>query len=399
MAEKAFNTMARLNFGAWALAGIAVIAVSGCGDIRVGPAGRTQQAATAQQPCDRDMSGARTVYVCLGDTLSGLARLKNVTVANLMKANGLSDDQIQAGSTLVLPDEYVHVVQPGETVLGISRQTNVSSDAIIAANDLTNADRLLPETRLAIPRSGNQIAARPVVNQSPLLTVPTTPASAPQAAPVPAQQNTQPQIWPSITIAKQPAATTITPAPSTGPPAGTNNEQVASVAPQGAPAGVNQPQPRRRPAQAPSSAPVATTSAPKTAPAVTKPAVKAAPSFLLPVEGKILSDFGPKSGGLHNDGINIAAARGTPIRATANGTVAYAGDGLPGFGNLVLIKHADGWTSAYAHADSIAVKRGDAVRQGQTIGEIGATGTVNEPQLHFELRQHDRAVDPKKMVQ
>ena len=141
MAEKAFNTMARLNFGAWALAGIAVIAVSGCGDIRVGPAGRTQQAATAQQPCDRDMSGARTVYVCLGDTLSGLARLKNVTVANLMKANGLSDDQIQAGSTLVLPDEYVHVVQPGETVLGISRQTNVSSDAIIAANDLTNAGK------------------------------------------------------------------------------------------------------------------------------------------------------------------------------------------------------------------------------------------------------------------
>ena len=120
---------------------------------------------------------------------------------------------------------------------------------------------------------------------------------------------------------------------------------------------------------------------------------------MLPVEGKILSDFGPKSGGLHNDGINIAAPVGTPIRATADGTVAYAGDGLPGFGNLVLIKHADGWTSAYAHANSIAVKRGDAVRQGQTIGEIGATGSVNEPQLHFELRQHDRAVDPKKMVQ
>jgi murein DD-endopeptidase MepM/ murein hydrolase activator NlpD len=166
--------------------------------------------------------------------------------------------------------------------------------------------------------------------------------------------------------------------------------------------GVHQPQPRHRPNHSdPSAATVANNNtAPKAPAAPTKPvAPTSAPTFLLPVEGRILSDFGPKSGGLHNDGINIAAPLGTPIRATADGTVAYAGDGLPGFGNLVLIKHDDGWTSAYAHAKSIAVKRGDTVRQGQIIGEIGATGTVTEPQLHFELRQHDRAVDPKKMVQ
>jgi len=118
----------------------------------------------------------------------------------------------------------------------------------------------------------------------------------------------------------------------------------------------------------------------------------------LPVQGRIVSEFGPKSGGLHNDGINIAAPRGTPIVATADGEIAYAGDGLPGFGNLILIRHEDGWTSAYAHADTMAVKRGDKVKRGDVIGQVGNTGSVTDPQLHFELRKHDRAVDPKPLL-
>lgn len=116
--------------------------------------------------------------------------------------------------------------------------------------------------------------------------------------------------------------------------------------------------------------------------------------FLWPVKGRLLSTFGSKANGLHNDGINIAARRGQPVRAIAPGVVAYAGNELRGFGNLVLIRHDGGWVSAYAHADSIEVARGDKVRRGQVIARIGDSGGVGEPQLHFELRRGKKAVDP-----
>lgn len=116
--------------------------------------------------------------------------------------------------------------------------------------------------------------------------------------------------------------------------------------------------------------------------------------FLWPVKGRLISGFGAKAGGLRNDGINIAAPRGQPVRAIAAGVVAYAGNELRGFGNLVLIRHDGDWVSAYAHADSIEVARGDRVRRGQVIARVGDTGGVSEPQLHFELRRGKKAVDP-----
>ena len=121
--------------------------------------------------------------------------------------------------------------------------------------------------------------------------------------------------------------------------------------------------------------------------------------FLWPVRGRIISNFGPRAGGLHNDGINIAAPKGTPIRAAENGVVAYAGKELRGFGNLLLIKHASGWTTAYAHADKLLVRRGDRVKRGQTIATIGSSGGVGRPQLHFELRQGSRALDPRRELE
>ena len=113
-----------------------------------------------------------------------------------------------------------------------------------------------------------------------------------------------------------------------------------------------------------------------------------------PVHGSIASGFGPKPGGLHNDGINIAAPEGTPVVAAQAGTVAYAGNELKGFGNLILIRHANGWVTAYAHLASMSVKKGDAVKAGQGIGAVGQTGTIDSPQLHFELRHGKDAVDP-----
>lgn len=129
-------------------------------------------------------------------------------------------------------------------------------------------------------------------------------------------------------------------------------------------------------------------------PSVPAPPRRAGGGFLWPVKGRVLSRFGPKGNGLHNDGINIAARPGTPVRAVESGVVAYAGNELRGFGNLVLIKHAGGWVTAYAHNRTLLVRRGQRVGRGEAIARVGATGNVKAPQLHFELRRGRKAVDP-----
>jgi murein DD-endopeptidase MepM/ murein hydrolase activator NlpD len=112
------------------------------------------------------------------------------------------------------------------------------------------------------------------------------------------------------------------------------------------------------------------------------------------VKGDVIGHFGPDASGQKNDGINIAAAAGTPVAAAEAGTVIYAGNELPAFGNLVMIRHAGGWVTAYGHLASIAVQRGAAVTRGETLGAVGQTGSVGSPQLHFEIRQGSQPVDP-----
>lgn len=147
------------------------------------------------------------------------------------------------------------------------------------------------------------------------------------------------------------------------------------------------------PAQA--AAPRATASAPTPAAVRTAlPSPSRRQGFTWPLQGRLLSSFGPKAGGLHNDGINLAAARGTPVKAADTGVVAYAGSDLRAFGNLVLVQHQGGWVTAYAHLDRIAVRRGQAIGRGDLIGHVGQTGGVTSPQLHFEIRQGRRAVNP-----
>jgi murein DD-endopeptidase MepM/ murein hydrolase activator NlpD len=121
-------------------------------------------------------------------------------------------------------------------------------------------------------------------------------------------------------------------------------------------------------------------------------------SFRWPVKGRVIGGFGPKPDGGHNDGINLAVPQGTSVKAAENGVVAYAGNELKGYGNLVLIRHANNWVSAYAHNDEILVKRGDKVRRGEIIAKAGATGSVSSPQVHFELRKGSRPVDPTKYM-
>jgi len=121
-------------------------------------------------------------------------------------------------------------------------------------------------------------------------------------------------------------------------------------------------------------------------------------SFIKPVSGHVISDYGAKPDGLHNDGINIKAARGDAIRAAEQGIVVYRGNQIEGYGNMVLIRHANGFLTAYAHMDKILVRKGDKVRRGQSIGTVGATGNVKTPQLHFEIRKGKDAIDPKTLI-
>jgi murein DD-endopeptidase MepM/ murein hydrolase activator NlpD len=124
----------------------------------------------------------------------------------------------------------------------------------------------------------------------------------------------------------------------------------------------------------------------------------AMPSFRWPVRGRIISAFGAKPNGQQNDGINLAVPEGTPIKAAEDGVVAYAGNELKGYGNLVLIRHSNGYVSAYANASELLVKRGDTVKRGQVIAHAGQTGNVSSPQLHFEIRKGSVPVDPTQFL-
>lgn len=122
------------------------------------------------------------------------------------------------------------------------------------------------------------------------------------------------------------------------------------------------------------------------------------PAFIWPVRGKIISHFGKKANGSHNDGINISAHLGDPIYASSNGTVVYAGSDLKDYGNMVILRHENGWMSAYAHADRLLVKENERVSQGQRIATVGTSGSVDTAQLHFGLRNGKSPVDPAKFL-
>jgi murein DD-endopeptidase MepM/ murein hydrolase activator NlpD len=122
------------------------------------------------------------------------------------------------------------------------------------------------------------------------------------------------------------------------------------------------------------------------------------PTFRWPARGRVIAGFGPSPNGLQNDGINVAVPEGTPIKAAEDGVVAYAGNELKGYGNLVLIRHSNGFVTAYAHASEILVKRGESVKRGQVIAKSGQTGSVTSPQLHFEIRKGSTPVDPSQYL-
>ncbi len=183
------------------------------------------------------------------------------------------------------------------------------------------------------------------------------------------------------------------------------------------------PTPAPVPVQVKPQAPVTPVTPPTTTPSapVTTPAKPAAPvasgfpsseelarrangRFQWPLKGNVTGNFGPISTGLRNDGLLISAPLGTDVKAAAGGTVVYAGSDVKELGNIVLLKHADGWVTAYAHLNSLAVKTGRTISQGQSVGTVGQTGAVKSPQLYFEVRytpsasEAARPIDPKLVL-
>ena len=139
---------------------------------------------------------------------------------------------------------------------------------------------------------------------------------------------------------------------------------------------------------------------PAAEPAAVKPseATGALPTFRWPVRGKVITSYGAKTNGKSNDGINLAVPEGTPVKAAEDGVVAYSGNELKGYGNLILVRHSNGYVTAYAHASELLVKRGDTIKRGQIIAKSGQSGEVGSPQLHFEIRKGSSPVDPLQFL-
>jgi murein DD-endopeptidase MepM/ murein hydrolase activator NlpD len=247
------------------------------------------------------------------------------------------------------PAGGVHVVAPGETLISVARLYGKTRAEVAKANNIDGYANVRVGQRLVIPG----------VHQAQAKTK--SSASAPQLAAKPASQ----------TIAAAPLAA---PAPA---------QQRAAAVPPTATARLATP---------------AAADPPEAKPSTTSELTGAVPTFRWPVRGRVIAGFGQKVNGASNDGINLAVPEGTSVKAAEDGVVAYAGNELKGYGNLVLVRHSNGFVTAYAHASEVSVKRGDQVKRGQIIARAGQTGTATSPQLHFEVRKGSTPVDPTQYL-
>ena len=355
----------------------------GMGSYQPGNAETTGSLTSASPPPHLDLGGRQPIVVARGETLESISRRHGVPVAAIMEANSItSPAMVHPGEHLVIPRRQgpaatasapqtriatnahaipstvpvgpprnalaagsgTHVVAPGETLHSIARLYGKPVMMLAKANNIPPNTMVKVGERIVIPGvRGPAIAAAPAAAVAP---------AAPRA--------------------EAPAATSALP----------KTQNVAT-------------------AEAPRSARVAS---PAAAPPVQETAVKAAEpagavaGFRWPVRGRVIAGFGPKSNGLQNDGINLAVPEGTPVKASEDGVVAYAGNELKGYGNLVLVRHSNGFVTAYAHASELMVKRGETVKRGQVIAKSGQTGSVTAPQLHFEIRKGATPVDPAQYL-
>jgi murein DD-endopeptidase MepM/ murein hydrolase activator NlpD len=330
----------------------------------------SQQTAKAPAPPPVSQASGPRIKVQSGDTLSSLSQRYGVSIDSIQTANNLPDARLREGQTLIMPGakvaaapqstapatapeprvaavtpapragETTYTVQAGDTPRSIAQKLGANEKSIMVRNDV-RADSLQVGQTLIIPAGGAATAA----SQMPV---------------------------PNASSGVRTVKTTTIPAPGSGD----TTQSTAKTAP----------------------APAATQQKVASTAQLPNPDPMSGASFRWPVKGRVISGFGTKPDGGHNDGINISVPQGTPVKAAENGVVAYAGNELKGYGNLVLVRHANNWVSAYANNDELLVKRGDKVARGQVIGKAGTTGSVSQPQVHFELRKGSRPVDPTKYM-
>lgn len=351
--------------------------------------------------------GGQVVNVGPGDTLDNLAAKYGVPQEQILSANQLtSSSQVRNGAQVIIPrrvsgasvasapmpaqvpatayappapqvqesptfaatDGGTYVVQAGDTLYGIARRNGVRVNDLIALNGLASPESIRVGQTL---RLGGSAGGAPMV------------ASAPATLGAPEKPLGQLR----VTAGGEPlaAGAAVASAPAAGP---------AVVLPSPADSvAMNAPAAPQIPANA--GAPVATNaSVTADIDAGIESASSDGKSFRWPVRGRIISGFGAKPNGERNEGINLAVPEGTSVKAAEAGEVIYAGNELAGYGNLILVRHADGWVSAYAHNKELLVKRGETVRRGQSVAVAGMSGSVSSPQVHFELRKGSKPVNP-----
>src|SRR3954468_1526590 len=313
-----------------------------------------------------------TIIVGTSDTLDSLAKRHNVSAAAILQANGYKGPRVLSpGQQLIIPKQTamaaaapalapaaskpvaaaasapsVHIVNRGDTLISIARRNNVPVGELARANNLDQTAKLSLGMKLTVPGSRSAAAA---------------PAAQPVAA---------------VALA-QPATTVAVPATkmaSAGPPQAARLASATTNVVEEKPVVVEQ------------------------APVKPSEATGALPTFRWPVRGKVITTYGAKTNGKSNDGINLAVPEGTPVKAAEDGVVAYSGNELKGYGNLVLVRHSNGYVTAYAHASELMVKRGDTIKRGQIIAKSGQSGEVGSPQLHFEIRKGSSPVDPLQFL-
>ena len=244
---------------------------------------------------------------------------------------------------------YAHTIAAGESLHTIARRYDVTAQAIVLANGLSSPDKIVVGQKLIIPGRGDLNTSAPVTQTAslaPAATGTALPAARPADLAAPAAAAPAPALAATPTPAAQPAAQ---PAPVV---------QQASIQP------------------------------------AAEPALSGNDKFGWPVSGRIITDFAASRG----TGINIDVPEGSSVKAAENGTVIYVGSGVEGYGNLILVRHPNGFVSAYAHLKDMSVAKGAVVNRGQALGTVGQTGSVSRPQLHFELRKGATPVDPVPLL-
>ena len=300
--------------------------------------------------------GGTTIIVGTSDTLDTLSRRHNVSPAAILQANGYKGPRaLSPGQQLIIPRPTAAAAAPA--LAAPASKAVAATSAPPSIHVVNRGDTLLRIARrnhvsVAELAKANSLDPSSKLKLGMKLTVP----GAKTAAVAPA------------TVAMPPATKL---AAATGDP----EQKVRLASATTTPADVS--------AETPVKASEAT---------------GALPTFRWPVRGKVITSYGAKTNGKANDGINLAVPEGTPVKAAEDGVVAYSGNELKGYGNLVLVRHSNGYVTAYAHASEVLVKRGDTIKRGQIIAKSGQSGEVGSPQLHFEIRKGSSPVDPLQFL-